>query len=196
MTFACFWKILLLNLLLFACTAQASIDLYCVKHTSHHSNFNLVDTCSTSARRPVSVAAVTKDTKNTTIDIPKNKLTFDLNCKANDAECNAVKATMAMATQILSTVFQFVMPLTINASYVSFCEAYNDCHPDSKMASIGQARPSISYVMVDQSDNMTRMYPQPLLKQYTKLKVKPQWLYYDINAQFNNEISWYFVVSI
>jgi hypothetical protein len=192
MTFAPFCKSLLLYFLLFACTVQASIDLYCVKHRSDHVHRNSLDTCSTSRHRPVSAAALAD---STAIKTAKNELSFDLICIAKDAECAAVKATIAIATEIISAVFQFEMPLTINASYVSFCQEYSDCHPDSKMASIGQAYPSISYIMVDQTDNMTRMYPQPLLKQYTKLKVKPNWLYYDINAQFNNEINWYFAVS-
>ncbi|KAI8087696.1 uncharacterized protein B0P05DRAFT_577981 [Gilbertella persicaria] len=61
------------------------------------------------------------------------------------------------------------------------------------MTSIGQAYPTLSYIMVDSTDNMTRMYPQALLKQFTDLAVKPNWVQYDINAEFNNEISWYFV---
>jgi hypothetical protein len=193
MTFACFWKLLLFHLLFFACTIQASIDLYCIKHRSKQLHRNTFDTCSTLKHRPVSAAALANNTISNT---PKNKLTFDLICTANDDVCANVKATVSMAAEIISTVFQFEMPLIINASYFSFCQKYGDCHPDSKMASIGQAYPSISYIMVDQTDNMTRMYPQPLLKQYTKLRVKPNWLYYDINAQFNNEIHWYFAVSV
>ncbi|KAI8880849.1 hypothetical protein K501DRAFT_254234 [Backusella circina FSU 941] len=56
----------------------------------------------------------------------------------------------------------------------------------------GQAVPSVSYVMSDASDNITRMYPQALLKQFTNLSVKPNWDQYDIDAQFNTEINWYF----
>ncbi|KAI8985908.1 hypothetical protein BDB01DRAFT_720963 [Pilobolus umbonatus] len=63
------------------------------------------------------------------------------------------------------------------------------------MISIGQAYPSISYLMVDQSDNITRMYPQALLKQYTYLQPQPKWNEYDIIAQFNSELDWHFINS-
>ncbi|ORX59728.1 hypothetical protein DM01DRAFT_302262 [Hesseltinella vesiculosa] len=56
---------------------------------------------------------------------------------------------------------------------------------------IGQAYPSVSYLMVDTSDNMTRMYPQALLKQFP-IQPKPSWSKFDINAQFNTEANWYF----
>ncbi|ORZ25872.1 hypothetical protein BCR42DRAFT_16364 [Absidia repens] len=46
--------------------------------------------------------------------------------------------------------------------------------------------------MTDQSDNTTRMYPQATLKQFTQLKPKPQWLEYDIIAQFNSDNNWYY----
>lgn len=59
---------------------------------------------------------------------------------------------------------------------------------------IGQAFPAVSYLMTDQSDNTTRMYPQALLKQYTKLDAQPDWSSFDINAQFNSDIDWYFEV--
>lgn len=48
--------------------------------------------------------------------------------------------------------------------------------------------------MTDKSDNMTRMYPQALLKQYRNLKERPQWAPFDINAKFNSDINWYFDV--
>ncbi|RCH92312.1 hypothetical protein CU097_010947 [Rhizopus azygosporus] len=63
------------------------------------------------------------------------------------------------------------------------------------MSAIGQAYPTISYIMVDQTDNMTRLYPQALLKQFTNLSVKPNWAYYDINAEFNSQVNWYFFNS-
>lgn len=49
--------------------------------------------------------------------------------------------------------------------------------------------------MIDQSDNTTRMYPQATLKQFTRLKPKPDWLEYDIIAQFNSDNNWYYSVS-
>ncbi|KAF7732868.1 hypothetical protein EC973_000144 [Apophysomyces ossiformis] len=46
--------------------------------------------------------------------------------------------------------------------------------------------------MTDHTDNTTRMYPQAILKQYTHIPVQPQWSPYDMNAQFNSDVTWYF----
>ncbi|KAI9485572.1 MAG: hypothetical protein EXX96DRAFT_471633 [Benjaminiella poitrasii] len=81
----------------------------------------------------------------------------------------------------------------MNASYFNFCQELNECDHSSTYTSIGQAYPAISYIMVDHSDNSTRMYPQPLLKQFKNLSVKPNWVQYDINAHFNSKANWYFV---
>ena len=47
-----------------------------------------------------------------------------------------------------------------------------------------------------QEGNTTRMYPQALLKQYHGLAESVDWYEYDMNAYFNNEITWYFEVMI
>lgn len=166
--------------------------LYCVKHTSRqHGGYSALDTCKINKNRPIAAAAALSNKIETSTQ--QNNLTFDLTCKASVSECQGVSATLLKATDIISDIFLFETPLVINASYVSFCQEYQDCHHDAKYASIGQAYPSISYVMMDNTDKMTRLYPQPLLKQYTNISVKPSWTPYDIEAQFNNEINWYFV---
>jgi hypothetical protein len=48
--------------------------------------------------------------------------------------------------------------------------------------------------MTDASDNMTRMYPQALLKQFRHLGEVPNWASFDINAKFDSDINWYFEV--
>lgn len=169
--------------------------LYCVKHTSRFGGYSALDTCKINKNRPIAAAAAAALSNKVDTSIQQNNLTFDLTCKASASECQGVSATLSKATDIISDIFQFETPLAINASYVSFCQEYQDCHHDTKYASIGQAYPSISYVMTDNTDKMTRLYPQPLLKQYTNMSVKPSWTQYDIEAQFNNEINWYFVVS-
>ena len=64
----------------------------------------------------------------------------------------------------------------------------------------GQAYPAVSYLMQKQSSpnnngaNITSMYPQALLKQYDNLPKQPNWTAYDMNAQFNSQIDWYFEV--
>lgn len=49
--------------------------------------------------------------------------------------------------------------------------------------------------MTDKSDNMTRMYPQALLKQFHHLGEVPNWASFDINAKFDSDIDWYFEVG-
>lgn len=163
--------------------------LFCVKHSGEMDD---LDTCSISKGRPFSAAALTND-NSTSRSTQPNRVTFDLICKADPSTCAQVSSTFSIATDILSSVFQFETPLLINASFIDFCQEYNDCNGDNKMTSIGQAYPAISYVMTDTTDNMTRMYPQPLLKQFTDLTTKPTWIKYDINAQFNTLVNWYFV---
>ncbi|KAG1139746.1 hypothetical protein G6F37_009510 [Rhizopus arrhizus] len=120
-------------------------------------------------------------------------MTFDLNCNASENVCSGVRTTLKAATEIISSVFQFESSLIVNATYSSFRLSSNTHHPENAMAAIGQSFPTISYIMTDKSDNMTRMYPQALLKQFTNLPVKPNWAHYDINAQFNSDVNWYFI---
>ncbi|CAO3632143.1 unnamed protein product [Cunninghamella echinulata] len=87
---------------------------------------------------------------------------------------------------------QLEQPLYMNVSFFSFCEQFNECVIKDDEISIAQAYPSVSYLMTDQSDNTTRLYPQPILKQFIKLESKPQWYKYDIIVQFNSDIDWYF----
>ncbi|KAI7885460.1 uncharacterized protein EV154DRAFT_554781 [Mucor mucedo] len=178
------WKILLITVA-FAVVVQSS-KLYCISHGNSRLN---VEKCTTSKNRQVSAAALTNNSVTTTV---QNNLTFDLICKSDPLTCEGVSTTFSKATEIISSVFQFETPLLINASFVDFCQEYGDCTNDKRLVYIGKAHPSISYVMVDTSDNMTRMYPQPLLKQFTDLKIRPAWTLYDINAQFNSQVNWRF----
>lgn len=157
--------------------------LYCIDHRTESLTF-----CNRNNHKPKAAAALsTSDTSTTGYNI-----TFDLNCSGNSTECAGVKATFQKATEIISSAFQLKSPLVINATYGPFCSSTKNCGDDGSMESIGQAYPSISYIMVDQTDNITRMYPQALLKQYTDLSVQPSWTYYDIDAQFNSQVDWYF----
>lgn len=177
-----------LSLLLFLLTVNGEvIKLYCVKHSS-----SKIDTCLSSNTKHIAAAAVSNQNIET---VQKNSINFDLDCNASNDECQGVKATLSKAAEILSTAIHFESTININASYFNFCQILQDCHYDNKLTSIGQAYPTISYIMTDRTDNMTRMYPQTLLKQFTKLSTKPNWAHYDIEAQFNNEVNWYFVVG-
>ncbi|CAO3620784.1 unnamed protein product [Mucor hiemalis] len=189
MPFKCFWRIFMLATIVSVVQADTE-KLFCVKHSGEMDD---LDTCSLSKGRSISAAALT-NSSNGSYSTQQNRISFELICKADPTTCAGVSSTFSIATDIISSVFQFETPLLINASYIDFCQEYNDCNSDnSKMTSIGQAYPAISYVMTDTTDNMTRMYPQPLLKQFTDLTTKPTWTKYDINAQFNSLVNWYFI---
>lgn len=180
---------------LFILTAIVSVvqssTLYCL---THGESANGLETCAISKPRSLSAASLSNNLKNLTEDDDDpNQMTFDLTCHSDSVTCNGVAETLTKAIEIITSVFQFETPLAINASFINFCDGNSECN---KIRSIGQAYPSISYIMVDCTDNITRMYPQPLLKQFTDLKVKPNWEPYDINAQFNSQENWYFVVRI
>ncbi|KAI8099997.1 uncharacterized protein BX664DRAFT_355361 [Halteromyces radiatus] len=122
-----------------------------------------------------------------------NKVYYELHCSDTDIICDHVNNTVNAATEIISSIIQLETPLYVNISYFSFCDLYEECTINNDEVSIGQAYPSVSYLMTDGSDNMTRMYPQATLKQFTHLKPKPQWLEFDIIAEFNGDNNWYFV---
>ncbi|KAI9277407.1 hypothetical protein BY458DRAFT_504887 [Sporodiniella umbellata] len=164
--------ILCFALCLFFVHMGSASDMYCF----HHSTGTL-ENCKRLYRKPMSAIALSK---------PNNTMHFDLNCHAKSEECVNVRATLEKAVEIISSVIQFETPLWVNATYSAFCQA-NCSH-----TAIGQAFPTISYLMTDRSDNVTRMYPQALLKQFTQLPTKPSWAHYDITAQFNSAVNWYF----
>ncbi|KAI8334783.1 hypothetical protein BC941DRAFT_432151 [Chlamydoabsidia padenii] len=121
-----------------------------------------------------------------------NKIYYTLHCDDTNAVCEHVNHSVRRATDILSNMLQLETPLYANISYFSFCDVYQECTIDKNEISIGQTSPSVSYLMTDQTDNMTRMYPQAILKQFTRLEPKPSWIEYDIISQFNGDNYWYY----
>ncbi|KAI9497547.1 hypothetical protein BDB00DRAFT_951721 [Zychaea mexicana] len=119
------------------------------------------------------------------------KMVINYTCHAsNDDECAKVQSLLAKASEIITSVLKFETPVHVNASYLPFCQKLGQCQDSSGTVSTGQAYPSVSYLM--QEENSIRMYPQALLKQYTNLSAQVDWYEYDMNAQFNSEIDWYF----
>jgi hypothetical protein len=141
--------------------------------------------------RGESISAASVNLLNTT----RPKITFNLTCLADDSICNGAYNTFEKAADIITKVFSLKSNIAINASFISFCKVMGDCIDNNEMITAGQATPTISYIMSDLSDNTTRMYPQALLKQFTRLSTTPQWDEYDITASFNTEMDWHFIVS-
>ncbi|KAG0170083.1 hypothetical protein DFQ28_002514 [Apophysomyces sp. BC1034] len=123
----------------------------------------------------------------------ENKIHIDFKCYASDAEeCHKANATFIAAGELISAVLEFKTPIYVNATYLPFCEKLGECSTTKGIRAIGQAYPAVSYLMTDRTDNTTRMYPQAILKQYTYIPIRPQWYSYDMNAQFNSDVAWYF----
>ncbi|KAI8140835.1 hypothetical protein BJV82DRAFT_542310 [Fennellomyces sp. T-0311] len=118
-------------------------------------------------------------------------LVIDFACiGSSDADCNKVASLLAKAGGYITSVLAFKTPVHVNASYLSFCKDLGQCTKRDGTIGTGQAYPAVSYLM--QEGEATRMYPQALLKQYKNLPSDVDWYSYDMNAQFNSEIKWYF----
>ncbi|KAI8381185.1 uncharacterized protein BYT42DRAFT_565624 [Radiomyces spectabilis] len=123
-------------------------------------------------------------------DLPRIYVHFQCGDPDIDA-CNKAKALFSKAGDIISSVLKLETAIHVNATYLPFCKTFNECDTDKDGRTIGQAFPTVSYLMTDPTDNVTRMYPQAILKQFTHV-LRPSWTTYDMNAQFNSEVNWYF----
>ncbi|CAG8843436.1 3125_t:CDS:1, partial [Racocetra persica] len=59
----------------------------------------------------------------------KNDTMFDitLTCNANDTICSKVKIAFDTAAQIISSTFILNSRISLNASYISFCNGISNC---------------------------------------------------------------------
>ncbi|OBZ91589.1 Uncharacterized protein PB7E8.01 [Choanephora cucurbitarum] len=166
-------------------SAASFANSYCIKHSNNPDN-DVIAICTGSQTKSLSEAVLTDST------ISSNRIHYDLKCSVSTAECASVKETIDAAIDAISSTFRFEVPLYINVSFADFCQSSSTCQYNLNR-SIAATYPSASYAMVDSTDNVVRLYPQALLKQFTNLAVKPNWAEYDMNVQLNSKINWYFV---
>ncbi|KAI9006574.1 hypothetical protein CLU79DRAFT_780076 [Phycomyces nitens] len=159
-----------------ACQWTTVSAMACIHHTSTHEHHHY-DHCPEHQTRYQRSAT-------------ENRIYLDIKC--DSAHCQKATATFNKAADLISSIVKFETPIQVNASFVSFCNSRGECKKDNDMKSIGLAYPTVSYLMNDPTDGVIRMYPQAMLKQFTKLTVIPKWAQYDINAMFNSDVSWYF----
>ncbi|CAO3639543.1 unnamed protein product [Cunninghamella blakesleeana] len=193
-----YWQKLCLIVLLLLLLSLSTItcSIVCIEHNNpllvslKHQPTKLCDTLSTTLE---------KKSTSITNSTSKNQMYYDLHCLDNNATCDSVHQTLDTAIKLTLKTIQLEQPLYLNISFFSFCDQFNQCllsdnnnNSNNKEVSIGQAFPSVSYLMIDTSDNTTRVYPQAILKQFSHLDSKPQWYKYDIIAQFNSDINWFF----
>ncbi|KAK9768020.1 hypothetical protein K7432_001657 [Basidiobolus ranarum] len=109
-------------------------------------------------------------------------------CTADKTQCNKVRAAFDTAFKLISNVVILKEPLTVNASYVRFCEEYNECSTQYKI--LGSAGPARTIILTD-DDGRKRSFPQALLKQKGLTK-HPKFSPYDIIATFNADVDFWF----
>ncbi|KAJ9061161.1 hypothetical protein DSO57_1023290 [Entomophthora muscae] len=132
-----------------------------------------------------SVVAGTSSTPNAT---NKNMIQTSLSCTVSQDICNLVSNTFNTAGIYLSNVIQFNTPVTVQASFYSFCNVSNDC--SQTQVTLGQAAAARSVALRD-NDGQERLYPQSLVKQI-KLTPMPRVSSFDIVAEFNSDANFWF----
>ncbi|ORX41721.1 hypothetical protein BCR36DRAFT_363837 [Piromyces finnis] len=153
---------------------------------------------------------INKNEENTidNIEFPRltgeNAFFIDFNCNVqnNVKFCkNAEKAFKKAADTISNILYIYSGPILINATLTSFCEL---AHPDGSACNaddptrrkLGQAYPYSSFPVkaVDPIDGDTDvyLYPQALLRQLDIQSDYPDFNQYDITAEFNSDVNWYF----
>jgi len=127
---------------------------------------------------------------------------IDFNCKLDSNTCKKAERTFKKAAFDISEVLNIYSgPILINATLISFCEqAHRDgsaCNADDpSRRKLGQAYPYSSYPAkaIDPEDGDTDiyLYPQALLRQLDIKSGMPDFSNYDIIAEFNSDVNWYF----
>jgi len=128
---------------------------------------------------------------------------IDFNCKIKDLKiCKKAETNFNKAANAISEVLVIYSgPILINATLISFCEL---AHPDGSACNaddptrrkLGQAYPYSSYpakaVDPEDGDTDAYLYPQALLRQLNIVSDLPDFQSYDITAEFNADVNWYF----
>lgn len=125
---------------------------------------------------------------NTQSNGTTNMFQTTLSCQLSQTTCNLVSSTFNTAGIYLSNIIQFNVPVTVQASFYSFCKVSGDC--STSQVTLGQAAAARSVALKD-DDGQERLYPQSLVKQI-KLSPMPKTSTYDIVAEFNSDANFWF----
>ncbi|ORX96138.1 hypothetical protein K493DRAFT_371364 [Basidiobolus meristosporus CBS 931.73] len=109
-------------------------------------------------------------------------------CTSHTEKCEKVKDSFNKAFELITNVITLRHPLTVNASFISFCKELTiGCN---EFGVVGAANPA--RMLPHQGlDGKVRMYPQALLKQ-KGLRIHPEYNKDDIIALFNSDINFWF----
>ncbi|KAL1925198.1 uncharacterized protein VTP21DRAFT_81 [Calcarisporiella thermophila] len=120
----------------------------------------------------------------------------DLQCIASSDFCIKAKNNLARASEILAQHLSIKEPIRVSATFLPFCSKdanknQDVCKKSGMMPSVGGALPARMLLLQD-DDNMLRVYPQALVKQMD-ISPRPQFNQYDILMEFNSELPWHFL---
>ncbi|CAG8447892.1 10892_t:CDS:2 [Scutellospora calospora] len=115
---------------------------------------------------------------------PDQAFVIDFHCGVSDKTlCSKAQTAFNLVGKRIASVLKINVVIKVNATFTDFCVAFNECIS-------GSAAPARTIPMVD-SDNITRLYPQSLVKQ-RMLSNRPQLGTYDIVANFNSQANMFF----
>ncbi|RIA84490.1 hypothetical protein C1645_832164 [Glomus cerebriforme] len=116
-----------------------------------------------------------------------NMFETTLHCSSTEEICTKVKASFDLAGEILSSTIHFVEKIKVNATFKPLCEKKGHCEDEEILGSAGPIR---FHPMID-DDDMVRLYPQSLVKQF-QYHTHLEYSQYDIGAIFNSEAKYWF----
>ncbi|CAJ0901466.1 3482_t:CDS:10 [Entrophospora sp. SA101] len=108
---------------------------------------------------------------------PGQKFSVSLKCTADQQTCQQVQGSFDAAGKFITNTF-ILNTITVNASFISFCEGQPNCSQDNIL----------------DDDGIQRLYPQALVKQFN-YETHPEYGQFDIIALFNSDAAWWFSSS-
>ncbi|CAI2187112.1 2776_t:CDS:2, partial [Funneliformis geosporum] len=169
------------------------ITLFCVPIFSHCEDY--FDVLDDNAKRSVACPLIKDDlsrfSKRDDDDELKIKIS-KFNCdNATEETCKNVRKTFDDAARIISTTFILKNTINLDVNFTNFCISKPSlCDVKGGRVIIGGARSARNMLLLDE-DDVTRFYPQSLVKQF-EFKTHPEFISIDIISSFNSIVDWYF----
>ncbi|RHZ84977.1 hypothetical protein Glove_74g268 [Diversispora epigaea] len=128
-----------------------------------------------------------KDSTSNNSSSSNNMFDITLNCTVSTDLCSKVQKAFDTAGSIISSYLLLNTRIVLSASFESFCDLYSSC---SENGILGFASPA-RWILMEDDDNIQRLYPQSLVKQF-ELSTHPEYSKNDIIASFNSDVSYWF----
>jgi hypothetical protein len=119
-----------------------------------------------------------------------NMFETTLHCTSTEEICTKVKAAFDSAGEILSSTINFVEKIKVNVTFTPLCEKEKGHCEEDDDEILGSAGPIRFHPMID-DDDIVRLYPQSLVKQF-QYHTHLEYSQYDIGAIFNSDAKYWF----